>query len=491
MIPLPAKFKELMQQWLGSEWPLLRDALDAAPTRGVRLHRVRAEGTDADSRHVPHAPTPEGSGWAADNEPLPLPHALRPHLTDPVPWMEGAYYTDKDARLGGTVWHEAGTYYIQEPSAMAVATAVDARPGEQILDLCAAPGGKSGALGRRLGTRGWLLANDIQHDRARILAQNMERLGVPATVVSEHPERLASLFPGVFDAVLVDAPCSGEGMFRKDPATRLRWSERHVEGCAERQRKLLETAIRMVRHGGRLVYSTCTFNPVENEQVVAWALATLPVELEPLPAWPGWEPGRPEWAGGRTELVCTRRLWPHRGRGEGHFIARFRVLNGERPRPPRMALAIASRTANEVRAALADEWIRGDTLSGWIEDGRVVQTGPDHLSWIPADALHPHGLRALRAGFPLAERRGKRWLPAHGLAMAVSCRAAARPLEISEAEALAWFAGEPLHPVGVPKGGLWLHLAGLPLGFGHAVGDRINNMYPKGLRRHDLKPLDT
>ena len=286
----------------------------------------------------------------------------------PVPWEQDGFYYSENWRPGRLPWHEAGMYYIQEASAMAPAVLCGAQPGERILDLCAAPGGKTTKLAASLRGRGLLVANEIHPDRARVLSANIERMGVRnAVVTNETPQRLASRFPVFFDRIVVDAPCSGEGMFRKEEEALLNWSMENVYRCAARQEEILEEAASMLRPGGTLIYSTCTFAPEENEAVIFHFLADHPefdVEIiSDLPGvdmekW-GFESGRGDWivrgsAGSLSEISDTGneqrfgagwkperfvplaeagalaffdipegtvRLWPHRLRGEGHFAA--------------------------------------------------------------------------------------------------------------------------------------------------------------------------
>ena len=286
----------------------------------------------------------------------------------PVPWEQDGFYYSEKWRPGRLPWHEAGMYYIQEASAMAPAVLCGAQPGERILDLCAAPGGKSMKLAASLQGRGLLVANEIHPDRARVLSANIERMGVRnAVVTNETPQRLASRFPVFFDRIVVDAPCSGEGMFRKEEEALLNWSMENVYRCAARQEEILEEAASMLRPGGTLIYSTCTFAPEENEAVIFHFLADHPeFDVEVISDLPGvdmekwgFESGRGEWivrgpagsisersdtgneqrsgAGWKPERFVplaeagalaffdipegTVRLWPHRLRGEGHFAA--------------------------------------------------------------------------------------------------------------------------------------------------------------------------
>ena len=245
-MPSPSpEFAASVGALLGDEFPAFLDALERPPALAMRVHRDCA--------------------------------AAREFAVEPVPWARDAFYLKPGARPGASIAHACGAFYLQEASAMLPAAALQAAPGELVLDLCAAPGGKSSQIARDLAGDGVLVANEIDPARARALAGNLERLGVPnALVVSETPARLAAKWPGMFDAVLVDAPCSGEGMFRRDPNARAEWSPEAPAGCARRQRQILSEAARLVRPGGRLVYSTCTFNALENEGTVEAFLGARP-----------------------------------------------------------------------------------------------------------------------------------------------------------------------------------------------------------------------
>ena len=275
----------------------------------------------------------------SDADSIPDQEGLHPVLWEP----DGLYYPEW-FRPGRLPWHEAGMYYIQEASAMAPAVLCDAQPGERVLDLCAAPGGKSTKLAASLQGRGLLVANEIHPERARVLSSNLERMGVRnALVTNESPQRLASRFPRFFDRIVVDAPCSGEGMFRKEEEALVQWSPENVRMCARRQMEILEEAASMLRPGGRLVYSTCTFSPEENEGVIFRFLMEHPdfsvVSIPDLPGiraeeW-GFACGRPEWIPKEDvetaeaqacaeQIRGTIRLWPQLLEGEGHFAAVLR-----------------------------------------------------------------------------------------------------------------------------------------------------------------------
>lgn len=475
---LPTAFVEQMKPLLGDEWDAFEMAMQSTEaTRGLRLQRWGSvSGADAFA-----GPT--------------MPDVIRAHLMAPVPWAQSGYYIDNQTPLGRTVFHEAGAYYLQEPSAMAVAEAVDPMPGERILDLCAAPGGKTTAIAALLqrrgrgGQRGQLVANEIHPTRVRALAENIERMGAAAAVVNNSPDTLAQAWPGQFDAILVDAPCSGEGMFRKDPQAGTQWHPDAPQDCAERQRSILTAAIQMLRPGGRLIYSTCTFNPLENEQMMAWLSATQGMTIEELPLWPGWRRGRPDWADGQATLSHTRRLWPHLARGEGHFVARLRkkdssiATNGKH---------VSERSFEQPRGAHAKAW------QAWLQDNLSYAadafTQPilhkDILFSDEIGLLPTKGVRVLRPGTPLASiQRKQRFVPLHGLALRLPPDAFARLSAVDEQTAISYMRGETLqNPEGI-KGYAVVHHKGIVLGFVKAVPGRLNNLYPKGWRKQNLIQL--
>ena len=250
MITLPEAFKVRMRELLGDEYDRFEASYEKERVQGLRFNSLKSEeGKEED--------------WEQGSVPK-LAALVEKRLgteLSPVLWAKEGYYYGAEARPGKHPYHEAGLYYIQEPSAMAVVELLDPRPGERVLDLCAAPGGKSSHIASRLKGQGFLLSNEIHPARARILSQNMERMGVKNGVVTnEEPGRLAEYFPEFFDRIVVDAPCSGEGMFRKDEEARSQWSPDHVKMCAARQGQILDQAARMIRPGGRLVYSTCTLH---------------------------------------------------------------------------------------------------------------------------------------------------------------------------------------------------------------------------------------
>jgi 16S rRNA C967 or C1407 C5-methylase (RsmB/RsmF family)/NOL1/NOP2/fmu family ribosome biogenesis protein len=430
------------------------------------------------------------------------PAALPPLLgiaPEPVPWCREAFFLPGGIRVGGTVAHAAGLCYVQEPSALAVGEALDVRPGLRVLDLAAAPGGKTTLVAGRLGRQGVVVANELQRGRVPALADNLDRWGSWRTMLcGESVARLAGRLPGVFDRVLLDAPCSGEGLFRRNPAAAAQWRPGHVRGSAERQRGLLADAARLVRPGGVLVYSTCTFAPEENEGQVAGFLRAQPGwEVLAIPRHQGFAPGRPDWCpGGPPELARTVRLWPHRLRGEGHFVAKLGRPGG----PGRAGGELAPRDRGPRRRGVADRGVvdlrsstgrrgRGPVLDAWRAfaadtldaDLAVVAVAGERAYGIPDEELAGADLRFVRPGVLLGRARPGRFEPAHALAMAAGPAMVRRSRRLDDAEVEAWLRGEALAGGGPP--GWTLVTAGdWPLGWGREAGGTLKNHFPKGLR---------
>jgi len=455
---LPKAFVARMRELLGPEAPAFLDSYGRPAQRAVRANPLKLDPAD-----------------------LPGLLGIDP---DPVPWCPEAFFLPQGVRVGDTLAHAAGLCYVQEPSALAVGAALDVRPGQRVLDLAAAPGGKTTLAAGRLGDRGVVVANEVQRGRVQALADNLDRWGSARTMLAaETVARLAERLPGAFDRVLLDAPCSGEGLFRRNPAAAAQWRPGHVRGSAERQRALLADAAALVRPGGVLVYSTCTFAPEENEQQVVGFLAAHPDwELLELPAHQGFTPGRPDWsADGLPELARTVRLWPHHLRGEGHFIAKLarpgsggRLPTGPLPTGPLPAGPGAG------RQAVVDAW-RGFAADALEEEPAGVTVVGERAYLVPDPEVAGAGVRLVRPGLLAGRVRPGRFEPAHALAMAVGVATARRGRRLDDAEAAAWVRGEALGHQG-PDGWMVVGWNGWPLGWGRAAGGSLKNHYPKGLR---------
>ncbi len=427
---LPQAFLTRMQQQLGDEYPAFLESLERP--RAVAL------------RFDPQKPIPS-----------------MPFVKEPVPWEPMGYYYDPQARPGLHPYHEAGVYYLQEASAMSAVALLDPQPGETVCDLCAAPGGKSTQIAGRMRGQGLLLCNEFSPARAKILSRNIERMGVPnAIVTNEKTGNLAQRLPGFFDRVLVDAPCSGEGMFRKEEAAVTDWSQETVEMCAARQAEILDNAAVLLKPGGRLVYSTCTFAPEEDEQAVAAFLERHPEFVPEKVEAPWFTPG-PQG---------SYRMWPHRLLGEGHFGAVLRKLEGEEPEIP-----------PEKAAALPKAW---DSFAREVGVGLpegIPLTFGTRLYWAPPGTPALRGLRVLRAGLELGELKKDRLEPAHALALWGRDFANILPLSSQGPEIEKYLHGEVLP--GFFRGWCLVTVDGYSIGWGKGDGNQVKNHYPKGLRR--------
>ena len=369
-----------------------------------------------------------------------------------VPWAENGFYIS-DERPGRSPLHDAGVFYVQEPSAMCAVPLLQIGKGDRILDLCSAPGGKGTQIAELLQRTGVVLMNEKIPDRAKILSRNVERLGIRnAVVTNEDPETLAAAFPEYFDKILVDAPCSGEGMFRKEPAAIENWSEENVAMCAARQDNILRCAAAMLRGGGRLVYSTCTFSPEEDEWAVGRFLKSHP------------------------EFILERqeKLYPHRVRGEGHFAAAL-VKEGEGRGAVRRHWRKADKRLVNLYRAFERDFLKTPLEGDFIAFGETLYLVPEELFSLET-------LRVLRAGVCLGEHVKGRFEPDHALAMSVKTSDALCAEELSD-RVNAYLKGEELSAQSAGRGYCLCTYMGFPLGLGKASGGALKNRLPKGLRK--------
>ena len=384
-----------------------------------------------------------------------------PFVQQPVPWEPAGFYYDPASRPGLHVYHEAGVYYLQEASAMAPVALLDPQPGERICDLCSAPGGKSTQIAGRMMGKGFLLCNEWSPKRAKILSQNIERMSVAnALVTNEDTSVLAKRFAGSFDRVLIDAPCSGEGMFRKEEAAVTDWSVETVQMCARRQAEMLHSGAQLVRPGGRLVYSTCTFAPEEDEMTVATFLESHP-DFEPeVIETPWFVPGE----------NGSHRMWPHKLLGEGHFAAVLRKKGEEE-----------AEYAPISGGKLPKEWTQfAKDLQIELPAGQPVMFG-DTLYWAPEGMPDISRLRVLRAGLELGTVKKGRFEPAHALALWLKSCANAQNYNADSAEMAKYIHGDVV-PSNI-RGWCLVTADGYSIGWGKGDGTVLKNHYPKGLRR--------
>lgn len=440
---LPPIFAQRMRLQLGSSSQAYFDAMTQPPVRGIRLNPLKPVAPDA----------VEG-------------------LLGSIPWYpSGGYYLSAQSSAGATPLHECGAWYLQEPSAMAPVAVLNPQPGEVILDLCAAPGGKSTQIGERMQGRGLLVCNEPVPSRARILSRNLERMGIANSLaVSADPSVLCKKWPQTFTAVLVDAPCSGEGMFRRHPETCLEWTPDSAAQCAARQMRILEAAAQMVMPGGRMVYSTCTHNRTEDDDTVTSFLCThsdwhavpfsLPVNSGVLHAPNG-----------------MLHLYPHEALCEGHFIA---LLQKEGTLPAESPLQAAEKQLAPPPKPLLQAYRDFAASFGEVPLPNAM-LGDTALYAPPLPAVK--GLTVLRAGLQLGVMKGKVFVPDHALALALPAEAAVQRHAVTPKEAVRYQRGEVLAVPESLRGFVLPCLQGLPLGFGKAVDGQLKNHYPKGLRK--------
>lgn len=460
----PEAFLERMKQLLGDEYLDFLESLKQEPCRGLRLNPLKAD--EADFLET------------------------APFSLSPVPWAEHGFYYESQDAPGKHPYHEAGVYYIQEPSAMAAVPHLCLSPGEKVLDLCAAPGGKSTQIGCALKGKGLLVTNEIHPARAKILSSNIERLGITNSLVcNETPKRLAGFFPEFFDKILADAPCSGEGMFRKNEEAVSEWSTDNVTLCAARQDEVLSEAAKMLKAGGRMVYSTCTFSPEENEGTIKRFLSR-----------------RPDFT-----LLETKRLYPHLVLGEGHFVAVLERTEKSRENSKFYLLEkddtfygrskktnsnpVLKKAPAEFSAFLSDTFSEEGIF--YFQDSLLMEASGFYLS---GDQLYllPDGLpvlkelKVLRPGLHLGTIKKNRFEPSHGLALTLAETHVKRFVRLSSdsKEIKAYLNGQALtlslnnYPsLNAAKGWCLVLVDKYSLGWGKLSGGILKNHYPKGLRK--------
>lgn len=449
----PKDFTAREKTLLGDRFEELYTYATVQPARGVTVNTLRC--------------TPD---WFA---------AHTDFAAEPSKFCRTAFTTAADFRPGRHPWHHAGLLYAQEPSASAPAALLDVRPGMRVADLCAAPGGKTSQLAAALQGQGLLLANEFVAARAEILRQNLERMGVTnAVITNEDTASLAKALPGQFDRVLVDAPCSGEGMFRKEAVAATQHSDALVAHCAELGAEILENAAALLAPGGVLVYSTCTFAPAEDEAQIAAFLARHPeFTLCDLSGCGFGRPGEENRAPAGFAAGCCRRIWPADG-GEGHFMAKLqKAADAEMPNQPKVKPPKAVKPPAE-----------------WLEFAKAYfpalvsrpLAGAGEWLLLPApgsEGLNTAKLRIVRGGVLAGSVLKKRFQPAHALFMAYGADCTNREeLTLADPRTAAWLRGEEIDAATAQNGWCAVLVDGFPLGGGKVSGGRIKNHYPKGLR---------
>ena len=428
---LPEGFLKRMEAQLGAEYSAYLNSLERPRAVALRFNPLKGD-----------APAME-------------------FVRESVPWEPQGYYYDPESRPGLHPYHEAGVYYLQEASAMSAVALLDPQPGERVCDLCAAPGGKTTQIAGRMLGEGFLLCNEINPKRAKILSRNIERMAVAnALVTNEHPGKLAEKYPGFFDRVLIDAPCSGEGMFRKEEAAITDWSQETVEMCARRQAEILHSGAALLKPGGRLVYSTCTFAPEENELCMEAFLQSHP-EFEPEAVSAPWF----------TPVgVGQFRLWPHKLLGEGHFVAVLHKKEGEETDIPTQKAETLPKVFTEFAKELGID----------LPNGKAVQFGQS-LFWAPSEMPELRGIKVMRPGLELGETKKDRFEPAHALALWLKNAVRTEDLSPDSPQMAAFLQGQTIESS--LRGWTLVTVGGYTIGWGKGDGKVLKNHYPKGLRR--------
>ena len=457
---LPIEFEKKMKAFLGDEWDDFLYSYDNNRFQALRFNTLKVQSPEERMRIL---------------------KTLKISSDKKVSWANEAYYFDENVRPGKHPYHEMGLYYIQEPSAMSAAALLAPKPGMRVLDLCAAPGGKSTQLATYLGDSGLLVSNEINTQRSRILSQNIERMGIKnAIVTNEDSFVLASHFPGFFNAIQVDAPCSGEGMFRKLPEAIEQWSMENVAICAARQKEILDNAAVMLKPGGTIVYSTCTFSKEENEDVIEYFLERHP----------------------DFTLEEMERFWPHKVDGEGHFVAEL-VRRGsvdtdlKADRKTKKNKNSKNRK-NETKPALTEENMKllsefldetiSEDMAAWIKNSRLVMFG-EQLYRLPDMEVDIKGLKVQRAGLHIGEFKKQRFEPSHSLALALKISEAKNVVKLTwdDPQTTGFFNGQSVmlsdeQTAECKKGWALVCVDGYPAGWGKVNGAQVKNHYPKGLR---------
>lgn len=478
MMNLPIEFEKKMKAFLGNEWDDFLYSYDNNRFQALRFNTLKVQSPEERMRIL------KVLGISSDKR---------------VSWADEAYYFDENVRPGKHPYHEMGLYYIQEPSAMSAAALLAPKPGMRVLDLCAAPGGKSTQLATYLGDRGLLVSNEINTQRSRILSQNIERMGIKnAIVTNEDSFVLASHFPGFFNAIQVDAPCSGEGMFRKLPEAIEQWSMENVAICATRQKEILDNAAVMLKPGGVIVYSTCTFSKEENEDVIEYFLERHP----------------------DFTLEEMERFWPHKVDGEGHFVAKlvrrgsvnelgadYDLCEDSCNKVEDTGLKADRKTKknknsknrkNETKPALTKENMKlltefldetiSEDMAAWIKNSRLVMFG-EQLYRLPDMEVDIKGLKVQRAGLHIGEFKKQRFEPSHSLALALKLSEAKNVVKLTwdDPQTIVFFNGQSVmlsdeQAAECKKGWALVCVDGYTAGWGKVNGTQVKNHYPKGLR---------
>ena len=473
MADLPQSFLDSMKEILGEDYEAFLTGFDGQRQYGLRVNTLKMNLEEFER--------------------------IAPFHLKKVPWISNGYFYEAEDVPAKHPFYSAGLYYLQEPSAMTPASRLKVQPGERVLDLCAAPGGKATELGAALQGEGLLVANDINTARARALLRNLELFGISNSfVTNEPPHVLAERFPEFFHKIMVDAPCSGEGMFRKNPAVVDSWQEKGPEYFSKLQREIIVQAADMLLPGGMMFYSTCTFSPLENEKTITHLLKERPdMEVIPMEDYEGFAEGLTSYRGEVFDESCKlcRRIWPHKMSGEGHFMALLHKKNGIQQQVQQTVSQSSiwwkkCKGLNKEQKAAAEDFFSHVNIA---YDEKRIDVRGDNLYYLPAPQYDGRGLHFLRNGLFMGEFKKKRFEPSQPFALALHAQDFDQVLDFpADDERLSrYLRGETLDVSDLiagekkRKGWQLVMVAGHPLGFGKLVNNNLKNKYPAGWRKNN------
>lgn len=473
MADLPQSFLDSMKEILGEDYEAFLAGFDGQRQYGLRVNTLKMNLEEFER--------------------------IAPFHLKKVPWISNGYFYEAEDAPAKHPFYSAGLYYLQEPSAMTPASRLKVQPGERVLDLCAAPGGKATELGAALQGEGLLVANDINTARARALLRNLELFGISNSfVTNEPPHVLAERFPEFFHKIMVDAPCSGEGMFRKNPAVVDSWQEKGPEYFSKLQREIIVQAADMLLPGGMMFYSTCTFSPLENEKTITHLLKERPdMEVIPMEDYEGFAEGLTSYRGEVFDESCKlcRRIWPHKMSGEGHFMALLHKKSGTQQQVQQTVSQSSiwwekCKGLNKEQKAAAEDFFSHVNIA---YDGKRIDVRGDNLYYLPAPKYDGRGLHFLRNGLFMGEFKKKRFEPSQPFALALHAQDFDQVLDFpADDECLSrYLRGETLDVSDLiagekkRKGWQLVMVAGHPLGFGKLVNNNLKNKYPAGWRKNN------
>ena len=473
MADLPQSFLDSMKEILGEDYEAFLAGFDGQRQYGLRVNTLKMNLEEFER--------------------------IAPFHLKKVPWISNGYFYEAEDAPAKHPFYSAGLYYLQEPSAMTPASRLKVQPGERVLDLCAAPGGKATELGAALQGEGLLVANDINTARARALLRNLELFGISNSfVTNEPPHVLAERFPEFFHKIMVDAPCSGEGMFRKNPAVVDSWQEKGPEYFSKLQREIIVQAADMLLPCGMMFYSTCTFSPLENEKTITHLLKERPdMEVIPMEDYEGFAEGLTSYRGEVFDESCKlcSRIWPHKMSGEGHFMALLHKKNGTQQQVQQTVSQSSiwwekCKGLNKEQKAAAEDFFSHVNIA---YDEKRIDVRGDNLYYLPAPKYDGRGLHFLRNGLFMGEFKKKRFEPSQPFALALHAQDFDQVLDFpADDERLSrYLRGETLDVSDLiagekkRKGWQLVMVAGHPLGFGKLVNNNLKNKYPAGWRKNN------